>query len=104
MTGLSYSLQLGAAGLLQLRPPPPGPLPLLFASFVPFLLDIPPTSHFSVLGYRMSDKVTRGGSAGRVRALVRGARRTRRTDRQLCDLQPWCCRRSRAAAKRPPPC
>lgn len=59
VTGLSYVLQLGISSILQLKAPlAPGPLPLVFASFVPFLLDIPPTSHFTVMGYKMSDKVS----------------------------------------------
>lgn len=57
VTGMSYALQLGISTLMQSRSPlPPAPLPLVFAGFVPFLLDIPPTSQFTVLGYKMSDK------------------------------------------------
>ncbi|WIA29290.1 hypothetical protein OEZ86_011795 [Tetradesmus obliquus] len=57
VTGLSCALQLGVSGLLQWKVPlAPAPLQLVLASFVPFLLDIPPTSFFSVLGYKMSDK------------------------------------------------
>lgn len=58
VTGMSYALQLVLGGLLQLKAPwAPGPLPLVFASFIPFLLDIPATSDFTVLGYKMTDKV-----------------------------------------------
>ncbi|KAF6266496.1 hypothetical protein COO60DRAFT_1697105 [Scenedesmus sp. NREL 46B-D3] len=57
VTGLSCALQLGATGLLQWKAPlAPAPLQLVLASFVPFLTNIPPTSFFSVLGYKMSDK------------------------------------------------
>lgn len=59
VTGISYALQLGLGSLLSSNSPlPPAPLPLVFSSFIPFLLDIPPTSQFNVLGYRMSDKVS----------------------------------------------
>lgn len=55
---MSYGLQFLLGSLLQLHSPwAPGPLPLVFASFVPFLLDIPATSDFTVMGYKMTDKV-----------------------------------------------
>jgi hypothetical protein len=58
VTGMSYALQLLLGSVLQVKAPwAPGPLPLVFASFVPFLLDIPATSDFTVLGYKMTDKV-----------------------------------------------
>jgi hypothetical protein len=58
VTGMSYALQLLLGSILQMKVPwAPGPLPLVFASFVPFLLDIPATSDFTVLGYKMTDKV-----------------------------------------------
>jgi hypothetical protein len=58
VTGLSCALQLGVSGLLQWKVPlAPAPLQLVLASFVPFLVDIPPTSFFTVLGYKLSDKV-----------------------------------------------
>jgi len=59
VTGLSCALQLGLSRLLHVEVPiAVGPLPLVFASFVPFMFDIPGTSHFSVLGWTMSDKVS----------------------------------------------
>lgn len=58
VTGMSYALQLGIGRLVDSSAPlPPAPLPLVFASVLPFLLDIPPASHFTVMGYKMSDKV-----------------------------------------------
>eukprot|EP00775_Hariotina_reticulata_P001734 gene1734-2076_t len=57
VTGLSCALQLGLSRLLHIEVPlAVGPLPLVFASFVPFMFDIPGSSHFSVLGWTMSDK------------------------------------------------
>lgn len=59
VTGMSYALQLVLGGVLQQKAPwTPGPLPLVFASFIPFLLDIPATSDFTVLGCKMTDKVS----------------------------------------------
>jgi hypothetical protein len=58
VTGVSYAVQLLVDRALRWdAPPPPAPLPLLFASFLPFLLDVPALSHFSVLGWQLSDKV-----------------------------------------------
>lgn len=58
VTGLSYALQLAASRLLRapLAPLLPLSLPLALASFVPFALDVPPTSTFSFLGLSGSDK------------------------------------------------
>lgn len=65
VTGMSYTLQLLLGSLLQAKGAwPPCPLPLVFASFVPFLLDVPATSDFTLLGYKMTDKVSRGGGHG----------------------------------------
>jgi hypothetical protein len=65
VTGMSYTLQLLLGSLLQAKGAwPPCPLPLVFASFVPFLLDVPATSDFTLLGYKMTDKVSRGGGGG----------------------------------------
>lgn len=68
VTGMSFGLQVALGRLLQVEGPwSPGPLALVFASFVPFLLDIPATSDFTVLGYRLTDKVRCGwGGAGLV--------------------------------------
>lgn len=61
VTGLSYALQLLLGSLVQVTGPwPPAPLSLLFASFIPFLLDIPATRDFTVLGYTLTDKVGGG--------------------------------------------
>lgn len=58
VTGISYALQLVLGSLLKLAGPwSAGPLPLVFASFIPFLLDIPATTDFTVLGYNLTDKV-----------------------------------------------
>lgn len=51
-------LQMAVSRLFHLAGPlPPAPLPLIFASFVPFLLDIPPSSKFSFMGWSFTDKV-----------------------------------------------
>eukprot|EP00877_Chromochloris_zofingiensis_P000158 jgi/Chrzof1/10142/Cz04g30140.t1 len=58
VTGLSYIIQMAVSRLFHLAGPlPPAPLPLIFASFVPFLLDIPPSSKFSFMGWSFTDKV-----------------------------------------------
>lgn len=58
VTGLSYALQLLLGSLVQVQGPlAPAPLALVFASFIPFLLDIPATRDFTVLGYTLTDKV-----------------------------------------------
>lgn len=67
VTGLSYALQLSlgrlaalssgtAGGAASSGAMPSGPMPIIFASFVPFLLSVPPTSSFSLLGLSMTDK------------------------------------------------
>ncbi|CAD7699146.1 unnamed protein product [Ostreobium quekettii] len=54
---LSYGLQLGLQAAYRLRRGmPTGPYGLIFASFVPFILDVPPTSRFTVCGLQMTDK------------------------------------------------
>jgi hypothetical protein len=61
VTGMSCALQLLLGSLLQVKIGwAPGPLPLVFASFIPFLADIPATSDFTLLGYKMTDKVCVG--------------------------------------------
>jgi hypothetical protein len=62
VTGMSYALQLLLGRLVQVQGPwAPAPLALVFASFVPFLLDIPATRDFTVLGYTLTDKVGQRG-------------------------------------------
>lgn len=61
VTGMSCALQLLLGSLLHVKSGwAPGPLPLVFASFIPFLADIPATSDFTLLGYKMTDKVCVG--------------------------------------------
>lgn len=58
-TGLSYSLQLALSKLggTFSRPLPSGPYGLIFACLVQFFCTVPASSKFTVLGWRLSDKV-----------------------------------------------
>lgn len=68
VTGMSYTLQFVLGRLFHVKSPwAPGPLPLVFASFIPFMLDIPASNDFTVLGYKMTDKVRRQEQLGRCR-------------------------------------
>ncbi|KAK9795850.1 hypothetical protein WJX73_004441 [Symbiochloris irregularis] len=53
--GLSIAGESLAVRLLRWSPIP-GPYPLIFANFIPFFLDVPPTQRFTVLGINLSDK------------------------------------------------
>ncbi len=66
VTGLTYALQALITRLLQLGHAAgessgasmlPLSLPLIFASFVPFLLDIPASNRFSLGAWKLSEKV-----------------------------------------------
>lgn len=55
---LSYGLQLGLQSAYRLRGGmPTGPYGLIFASFVPFIFDVPPTTRFTMFGMQLSDKL-----------------------------------------------
>jgi hypothetical protein len=58
VTGLAFLLQLTLDRLIRWQAPlPPLSLPLVFSSFIPWVLDIPASSQFAVLGLPLSDKV-----------------------------------------------
>lgn len=54
--GISYLLEVAAASLLGL-PSASGPYPIIFASLVSFVLDVPPLHRLNVFGWRATDKV-----------------------------------------------
>lgn len=61
-TGISYCLQLAVSKVAGLtKPLPSGPYPFIFACFVQFFFQVPALSKFTVLGWRLSDKVGRPG-------------------------------------------
>ncbi|GAB4823131.1 hypothetical protein N2152v2_010177 [Parachlorella kessleri] len=53
--GISYLLEMAAASLLRI-PSASGPYPIIFASLVPFVLDVPPLHNLQVFGWRATDK------------------------------------------------
>lgn len=56
-TGASYILQFAIAPVVKLQPGfPSGPYCLIFASIVQFYFSVPPSSKFSVFGWRLNDK------------------------------------------------
>ena len=54
---LNYALQAAAAAALSAALPS-GPYGLIFASFVPFSVDVPPAQRFSFFGLPLTDKVS----------------------------------------------
>ena len=54
--GVSYALEQAAVKLLS-WPAIPGPYPLLFANYVAFFFDVPPTQRFTIFGVPLTDKV-----------------------------------------------
>lgn len=65
--GLTYALEVAAASLLG-QHSASGPYPIIFASLVQFVLDVPPLHNFQVFGWRVTDKVCRSatGCVGKV--------------------------------------
>ncbi|GBG72237.1 hypothetical protein CBR_g11167 [Chara braunii] len=54
--GYLLLLQGGSGGVGSSKVLAPGPFALIFSLFVPFFLDVPVSTHFSILGLRLSDK------------------------------------------------
>ena len=54
---ISYALQSVASAALSTALPS-GPYGLIFANFVPFMLDIPPAQNFTLFGLPMTDKAS----------------------------------------------
>ena len=54
--GAAYFLEMLAGSLLRL-PAASGPYPVIFASLVSFVLDVPPLHNLQVFGVRATDKV-----------------------------------------------
>lgn len=58
VTTLSYGLQRVIEWVYDFKNIPSGPFGFIFASFVPFFFDIPPTRRFTMFGIPLSEKVS----------------------------------------------
>lgn len=54
---ISYGLQAAIQAAYKMKPLSSGPYGFIFASFLPFVFDVPPSQRFSLLGVPLSDKV-----------------------------------------------